>query len=181
MITDLSSYNNAWYKPGSFIKRILWHYTNIIFFKSGIFPFYKLKVFLLTAFGAKVGKDVLIKPFVNIKYPWFLIIRDFVWIGENVWIDNLANVIIGNNVCLSQGAMLLTGNHNYLKPSFNLSVKEIIIEDGVWIGAGAVVCPGITCKSHSVLMVSSVATKNMEQYAVYQGNPAVKIKDRRIT
>ncbi len=181
MITDLSAYNNAWYKPGSFLKRILWHYTNIIFFKSGIFPFYGLKIFLLKLFGAKVGKKVLIKPFVNIKYPWFLILRDFVWIGENVWIDNLAEVLIGNNVCLSQGAMLLTGNHNYLKPAFDLSVKEIIIEDGVWIGAGAVVCPGVTCKSHSVLMVGSVATKDMEQYTVYQGNPAEKIKNRIIT
>jgi putative colanic acid biosynthesis acetyltransferase WcaF len=181
MITDLSAYNNAWYKPGSFLKRILWHYTSIIFFKSGIFPFYGLKIFLLILFGAKVGKKVLIKPFVNIKYPWFLILRDFVWIGENVWIDNLAEVLIGNNVCLSQGAMLLTGNHNYLKPAFDLSVKEIIIEDGVWIGAGAVVCPGVMCKSHSVLMVGSVATKDMEQYTVYQGNPAEKIKNRIIT
>src|SRR5687767_5823007 len=103
MHTDLSAYSNSWYKPGSSLKRILWHYTNMVFFKSGVFPFYRLKVFLLILFGAKVGKKVLIKPFVNIKYPWFLIIKDFVWIGENVWIDNLADVSIGNNVCISQG------------------------------------------------------------------------------
>lgn len=178
MSIDLSTYNNKWYKPGSFVKRILWHYTNIIFFKNGIFPFYGLKVILLTLFGAKVGKKVLIKPFVNIKYPWFLTIKDYVWIGENVWIDNLADVSIGNNVCLSQGVMLLTGNHDYTKSDFTLSVKKIIIEDGVWIGARGIVCPGVICKSHSMLMAGSVVTKNMEQYSIYRGNPAEKIKER---
>ena len=178
--TDLSSYNNSWYKPGSVIKRLFWHYINTIIFKSGLFPFYGLKVFLLRSFGAKIGKGVFIKPFVNIKYPWFLTIGNFVWIGENVWIDNLGNVTIGNNVCLSQGAMLLTGNHNYSKPGFNLFIEKIIIEDGVWIGANAIVCPGVTCNSHAVLTVGSVATRDLEGYSIYQGNPAKRIKQRSI-
>jgi putative colanic acid biosynthesis acetyltransferase WcaF len=178
MKTDLSSYHNSWYKPGPVLKRFFWHYVNTIIFKSGLFPFYGLKIFLLRCFGAKVGKGVFIKPFVNIKYPWFLMIGNFVWIGENVWIDNLANVVIGNNVCLSQEVMLITGNHNYSKPGFDLFVKKIIIEDGVWIGAKAVVCPGITCKSHSVLAVGAIATDDLEPYGIYQGNPAKKVRER---
>ena len=178
MKTDLASYKNAWYRPGSFFKRILWYYTNIIFFKSGWFPFYKLKIFLLKTFGAKIGKNVLVKPFVNIKYPWFLTIGDHVWIGENVWIDNLADITIASNVSLSQGAMLLTGNHDYTKSGFDLSIKKIVIEDGVWIGARAVVCPGVICKSHSVLIAGAVATKDLQEYVVYGGNPAEKIKNR---
>ena len=64
-------------------------------------------------FGAKIGKGVIIRPGVSVKYPWKLQIGDNTWIGENVWIDNLSNIIIGKNVCVSQGAMLLSGNHNY--------------------------------------------------------------------
>ena len=178
MSTDLSSYNNSWYKPGSSLKRFTWHYVNAIIFKSGLFPFYTLKVLLLKTFGAEIGKGVFIKPFVNIKYPWFLVVKDHVWIGEDVWIDNLAEVTIASNVCVSQGAMLLTGNHDYTKTTFDLSIKTIIIEDGVWIGAKAVVCPGVICKSHSVLLAGSVATKDLEQYSIYGGIPAVKIKER---
>jgi putative colanic acid biosynthesis acetyltransferase WcaF len=74
--------------------------------------------------------------------------------------------------------LLLTGNHNYKTTSFDLTIAEIILEDGVWIGAKSIVCPGITCKTHSVLSVGSVATKTLEAYSIYQGNPAVKIKDR---
>ena len=75
-------------------------------------PFSGLKVFLLQLFGAKVGKGVVIKPNVNIKYPWLLEIGDYTWIGERAWIDNLAQVKIGKNCCISQGAMLLCGNNN---------------------------------------------------------------------
>ncbi len=179
--TNLSLYNNSPYHPGgNAFKRVLWYYVNILFFKSGLFPFYGIKNFLLRLFGAKIGKQVEIKPCVNIKYPWHLIIGNEVWIGENVWIDNLVPVIIGNNVCISQGATLLTGNHNYKKDTFDLITGSIILEDGVWIGACAIVNNGITAASHAVLAGGSVATKNLDAYSIYQGNPAIKTRVRII-
>ena len=131
-------------------------------------------------FGAKVGSVVVVKPSVSVKYPWFLSVGDNCWIGEGVWIDNLSQVTIGNNVCLSQDSYLLTGSHNYKKETFDLILGEIILEDGVWIGAKAVVCPGVICKSHSVLSVGSVATQDLEEYGIYQGNPAVLKRKRQI-
>jgi putative colanic acid biosynthesis acetyltransferase WcaF len=100
--------------------------------------------------------------------------------GENAWIDNLGKVKLGDNVCLSQGAMLLCGNHNYKKSTFDLIVGDIILEDGVWIGAQALVGPGITCYQHSVLAVKSVATTDLDAFGIYRGNPAVKLKEREI-
>jgi len=179
LATDLSKYDNAWYQPGSTLKRTLWLVINAVFFNNGLALFNGLKIRLLKAFGAKVGIGVVIKPSVSIKYPWFLSIGNHVWIGEKVWIDNLTDVTIGNNVCLSQGVLLLTGNHNYIQPTFDLMVGKIVLEDGVWLGAQSVVCPGVTCKSHAVLSVGSVATKNLEPFSIYQGNPAVKVRERR--
>ena len=180
MRVDLSKYKNEWYQPGSVFKRISWYFVNMIFFKT-LFPFpSSLKIKLLRLFGAKVGKNIVIKPNVNIKYPWFLEIGNNCWIGEEVWIDNLAFVRMGNNVVVSQGAYLLTGSHNYKKEAFDLIIKEIILEDGVWIGAKAIVTPGVRCKTHSVLSVGSVATKDLEAYGVYQGNPALFKRKREI-
>jgi putative colanic acid biosynthesis acetyltransferase WcaF len=177
--TDLSIYNNTWYHPGKKVLCVLWYFVNVVFFVSHIIPLSGLKVWLLKLFGAKVGHGVMIKPGVNIKYPWKLEIGNHVWIGENVWIDNLANVTIGNNVCISQGAMLLCGNHNYKKPTFDLIVSEIHLHEGAWVGAKAVVCPGVTLNSHAILSVGSVANKDLDAYSIYQGNPAIKIRERK--
>ena len=178
--TDLSKYNNSWYHPGKKVVCVLWYFINVVFFVSHIIPLSGLKVWLLKLFGAKVGHSVVIKPGVNIKYPWKLVIGDYSWIGEDVWIDNLAKVTIGNNVCISQGAMLLCGNHNYKKTTFDLMVNEIILEEGVWIGAKSVVCSGVRCKTHAILSVGSIANIDLEPYTIYQGNPAKKIRNRVI-
>lgn len=177
---DLSTFNNKWYKPGNPVKRFLWYFINVLFIKNGWFPFSGFKRFWLKLFGAKIGKGVVIKPNVNIKYPWKLIVGDHVWIGENVWIDNLETITIGNNCCLSQGVFLLCGNHDYTSSSFDLMVKPIVLEDGAWIGAKAIVCPGVTVGTHAVLSVGSVATRNLDAYGIYSGNPASRIKERVI-
>jgi putative colanic acid biosynthesis acetyltransferase WcaF len=179
-VTNLNTYNNTNYKSASTPKKVLWYFINMLIFKT-MLPFpSKLKISLLKLFGTKIKGSMVIKPNVNIKYPWFLEIGSDVWIGEGVWIDNLAQVSIGNNVCISQDAYLLTGSHDYKKMSFDLILGSIILEDGVWIGAKATVCPGITCKSHSVLAVGSVATSNLNEYTIYQGNPAIEKRQREI-
>ncbi|MBS1927004.1 MAG: colanic acid biosynthesis acetyltransferase WcaF [Chitinophagaceae bacterium] len=180
MQVDLSRYNNSWYQPAPVWKRALWYLVNVIFFQSSLCPFYRPKRFLLRCFGAKLGRRVVLKQHVNIKYPWFLSIGDNSWIGERVWIDNLGTVIIGNNVCISQDALLLCGNHDFTSPGFDLRVGEIILEEGVWIGARSIVGGGTICKSHSVLSAGSLVSGEMEPYGVYRGNPAIKIKERII-
>lgn len=181
MKTDLSRYDNSWYNPGGgTLKRTLWYFTNILFFINPLNPSSGVKVRLLRFWGAKIGKGVVIKPGVNIKYPWNLSIDDYVWIGENVWIDNLTRVHIGSNVCISQGAMLLCGNHDYKSPTFDLVIKPIVIEEGAWVGAQSIVCPGVTMHSHSVLAVGSIASKDLMPFSIYRGNPAVKVAERVI-
>ncbi len=177
--TNLQKFNNSWYRPGSAIKRVCWYFVQAMFFRSA-FPMNGFKIKLLRLFGARVGTGVVVKPYTRIKYPWRISIGNHVWIGESVWIDNLANVVIGDHCCLSQGAFLLCGNHDYSKTTFDLIIGEIHLEEGVWIGAKSVVCPGVTCHSHAVLAVGSVTTKDLEPYSIYQGNPATKVRDRNI-
>ena len=178
---DLSRFDNSWYRPGSVFKRTLWYFCNAIFLQTNLPYPVSLKSYLLRLFGAKIGGNVVIKPNVRIKFPWFLHVGDNVWIGESVWIDNLCQVTVGDNVCLSQEAYLLTGNHDFKSKAFDLIVKPIAIENGVWIGARAIVCPGVTLKSHSVITVGSVVQKDTEPYTIYRGNPAVATGKREIT
>jgi len=178
--TKLDTFNNEWYSPGSYLKRMLWYITNLLFFKSHWFVINSFKVFLLRIFGAKVGRGVVIKPGVSFKYPWRLSVGNHVWFGEDVWVDNLGKVTIQDHVCISQGAMLLTGNHNFKKSSFDLMIGDIVLESGVWIGAKSIVCPGVTCFSHAVLTVNSVASNDLNAFSIYSGTPAVYQKQRTI-
>ncbi|NDP22498.1 MAG: colanic acid biosynthesis acetyltransferase WcaF [Paludibacter sp.] len=179
MQSSLSSFNGSDFNKGAGIfKQMCWFFINALVVKCSLNPFMGIKILLLRMFGAKIGKGLIIKPSVNIKFPWKLVIGDNCWLGESVWIDNLDHVTIGNNVCLSQGALLLTGNHDYTDAKFPYRNAPIILEDGVWIGANAVVCSGVLCKSHSILSVGSIATKNLEEYTIYQGNPAIEVRKR---
>lgn len=162
-------------------KVLTWYFFNAIFFKNPLNPFSSLKVRILRLFGAKVGRGVVVKPSVNIKYPWKLTIGDFSWIGEDVWIDNLDTTIIGSNCCLSQGCLLLNGSHESREAAFGLKIKPIILEDGVWIGAKSIVLQGVTCKSHSILSANSVASHNLDAFAIYRGNPAQQVGLRVIS
>jgi putative colanic acid biosynthesis acetyltransferase WcaF len=185
-MSGLKKVNSASYKTSIEVnaskpKQVLWYFTNIIFFKNSFNVFSSLKVLLLKVFGAKVGNGVVIKPSVNIKYPWKLTIGDHSWIGEDVWIDNLSHVLIDNNVTLSQGALLLTGSHDHTKETFDFISLSIILEDGVWIGAKAVVFGGVTCKTHSILGINSVAENDLNAYIIYKGNPAIPIIERNIS
>ena len=83
-------------------------------------------------------------------------------------------------MCISQGALLLTGNHDYTRSTFDYRNAPITVEAGAWIGAKSVVCAGVKVHSHAILTVGSVATKDLEAYGIYQGNPAVKVRERRM-
>lgn len=178
---NLSQFDSSTFDKGaSFSKQVFWYFVNALLVRASWNPFMGIKIALLKAFGAKIGNGLVIKNNVIIKFPWKLVIGDNVWLGENAWIDNLDCVTIGNNVCISQGALLLTGNHDYTKSRFDYRNAPILLEEGVWIGAKAVVCPGVTAHSHSILTVGSLASKDLDAYGIYQGNPAMKIRERII-
>ena len=176
--TRLDRFENPEYDHGPWWKRVAWLVVSAAFFQTW-FPWPSaVKAAWLRAFGAEVGRGVVIKPRVTVKYPWRLAVGDHAWIGEWVWLDNLGQISIGPHCCLSQGALLLCGNHDFKRPTFDLMVGDITLEEGVWIGAKASVAPGVCCRSHAVLAMGSTLTRDAEAWSIYQGNPAVKVKDR---
>ena len=181
MSVDLSTFSNPTFSHGkSIVVRMLWMLVSRLFFNTWVPYPSTFKAIILRLFGAKVGKGLVIRTHVRIKQPWRMSIGDHVWIGESVWIDNLVQVAIASNVCLSQGAFLLTGNHDYKSTSFDLITGEIHLESGVWIGAKALVGPGVRCMSHSVLAAGSTTFKDLEANKIYQGNPAELKRERKI-
>ncbi len=178
---DLSRYTPGRFDRGaSALKEGLWLVVSLILFRVCPFGLSGLKCFVLRKFGAKIGKNVTIKPQVKIAFPWKLTVGDHVWLGEECWLLNLDRIVIGSHVCISQRAFLCTGSHDFKQPRFDLITRPITLEDGAWVGASAWVGPGVTLGTHAVLTAGSVAAKNLEPFGIYRGNPAVLIKQRVI-
>jgi putative colanic acid biosynthesis acetyltransferase WcaF len=181
MKTDLSSFSNPEFDRGAGkLREGAWLLVNLFLFQLCPFGFSALKRAILRAFGARIGHGVIIKPQVKITFPWKLVIGDHVWLGEKCWLLNLEQIVIGNNVCISQRAFLCTGSHNYKSPAFDLIVKPITVEDGAWLGAGCWVGPGVKVGNHAILAAMSVTFENLDPFGIYRGNPATLVKQRVI-
>jgi len=180
-VVRLAEFNNSWYSPGrNLLVQGAWYFFGLPLLRASWIPSSGFRRTLLRLFGARIGSDVILKPGIRIKYPWLLEIGVSSWIGEDVWIDNLVHVQIGSNVCVSQGAYICTGNHDWSDPAFGLIVRPVTVQDGAWIGARAFICPGIQIAEHAVVTAGSVVTTNLLTSRVYGGNPAREITVRAI-
>ena len=135
---------------------------------------------LLRMFGAQVGVGGRIKTRINITFPWKLKIGNYCWIGENVWIDNIDFIKISDRSCISQGAYLCTGNHDYKSDKFNLISKPILIESDSWIGAYSRIAPGTIVGKGVVVSFGSVVSGNLPSFKIVKGNPAIIVGERKI-
>ena len=177
----LRDYDNRWYYPGrSALWRAAWFFVGSPLFRSHLVPISAVRVALLRLFGAKVGSRVVIRQDVTVKYPWHLVIGDDCWIGERVWIDCLTTVRIGNDVCISQGAYLCTGNHNWSDPGFGLMIAPIQLNHSSWVGAMCVLTPGAVLGSGAIAAAGSVVSGTIPDLEIHAGNPAVFLKKRVI-
>lgn len=145
---------------------------------SSPLPGSRHRVALLRLFGAKIGEGVVVKPRVHIKFPWRLELGDHCWIGEAVWIDNLARVSIGSHTCVSQASYFCTGNHDYSSERFDLRTEPIVIGDQAWVCARSTIGPGVVVESGAVLGLGSVATKRLKAWTIYRGCPAAEFGPR---
>lgn len=134
---------------------------------------------ILQLFGAKLGTGVVIKPNLRVKFPWRLSVGDYSWIGQQVWIDNLAEVTIGANACVSQGTYLCTGSHDWKLDSFDLVVAPIDVGQNAWVGAKCTLAPGTKLGEGAILSIGSVAKGNLVAWTIHAGNYAKPVRPRK--
>ena len=156
----------------------LWWLVQSLFFKNSPQFLYGFRRFLLRLFGAKIGKNVIIRPTVRITYPWKVVIGDFSWIGDDVGLYSLGEIEIGKNVVISQKSYICTGSHDYLQIDFPIFAKKIIIKDECWLATDVFVAPGITIDKGTVVGSRSSVYKDLPGNKICIGNPAQIIKNR---
>ena len=173
---------NKYKEPKPYIvKRLIWSIVNKTLFRLLITPYLKeVRNALLRMFGAKIAKGILIYPSVDIWYPWKLEIGRFSCIGPKVNLYNKDNIIIGENVVISQESFLCTASHDYNKLSHDLITKPIIIKNRVWVASQAFVGMGVTLGEGAIIGARSAVFKDVEPWTIVGGNPAIIIKKREL-
>ena len=134
---------------------------------------------LLIRFGMKT-KGGTFDPSVKVWAPWNLELASYIAIDEDVNLYSVDKIKIGTKVAISREAFICTASHDITKPNRPLVTAPITICDGVWIGARAIVLPGVTIGEGAVVAAGAVVTKDVEPWAVVGGNPAKFIKRREL-
>ena len=129
--------------------QVLWVAVSTLVFTQVWCPG-QLRCAILRAFGAQIGKGVLIRHRVSVQWPWKLSIGDNSWVGTDAELYNLDNIVIGSDVCISQHVFLCTGSHDRTSETFEFDNGPIVVENGAWVCARATVLRGVTIGANSI-------------------------------
>ena len=144
-----------------FFSGIKFLVSNILLFFAMNLPHNKQRIFFHRARGVKIGKTKIIL--------------------HGVHMDTLAPelISIGNNVMISNNAKLLTHDSSFhcVNPTNKIKYSKIIIEDNAFIGAGAIILPGVKVGKGSIVAAGSVVTKSVEKGTIVGGNPAKLLRE----
>ena len=138
------------------------------------------RLWLLKCFGMKHCGHVAVYPSAKIWAPWNVEMGSYVAIDDEVNLYSADKITIGTKVAISREAFICTASHDITKPNRPLETAPITICDGVWIGARAIILPGVTIGEGAVVAAGAVVTKDVEPWTVVAGNPAKFIKRREL-
>lgn len=163
------------------LRRLIWTISWSLLAKW--MPYYigkKWRVILLSVFGLRHKGHVGVYPSAKVWAPWNIEMGSWVAIDDEVNLYSAAKITIGTKVAISREAFICTASHDITRPNRPLVTAPITICDGVWIGARAIILPGVTIGEGAVVAAGAVVTKDVEPFTVVGGNPAKFIKKREL-
>jgi len=178
-VQDLSSFKlplgfrgrSAWFVQ-------MWWIVQGLFFRTSPQALYGWRRFLLRLFGARIGKGVLLRPSVEVTYPWKLSIGDFSWIGDRVTLYTLGEITIGKNSVVSQHCYLCAASHDYTRVTFDIYSSPIHVGDEVWLSTDVFIGPGVRVGDGAVVGARSVALNDVPPGMLCAGNPLRVVSPR---
>ena len=159
-------------------QRAVWNLCWLLLYRPSPRSFHAWRALLLRLFGARVGPDCHFYPGSRVWAPWNLHCADHVAAGDGVEIYNPSPIELGSHVILSQGCYLCGATHDYNDPVFPLLSYRMRLAPYAWICARAMVAPGVQVGEGAVLGLGAVATRDLQPWTVYGGNPAQAVRKR---
>lgn len=179
---DASEHADPYLRPAFTLRnrlmRVLWSVVWLLLYRPSPRPMHVWRSMLLKLFGATMGPNCHFYPKARIWAPWNLVCADQVTAADGVEIYNPAPMHFGSHAIMSQDAYLCGATHDYNSAAFPLIAYEMRFGAYCWVCAHASVGPGVNVGEGAVLGMSAVATRSLEPWTVYAGNPATAVKAR---
>lgn len=141
-----------------------------------------LKILFLRGIFNSVGHNVNIRPRIRFTFGSNISIGDNSGIGDGCFLQDMGSISIGKDVLMGPEVMIFTANHETKKDELlrnqGSAVKGVIIGDDVWIGARAMILPGVKISKGAVIAAGAVVSRDVEEYTIVGGVPAKKIGER---
>lgn len=163
------------------LSRLAWGVAWNVFGAWTPVPFHGWRRLLLNCFGARIHPTAKVYPGVKVWYPANLSMQAHACLASGVNCYSMDKVSLGPYALVSQGAYLCGGTHDVDDPNFQLVTKPISIGANAWIAAEAFVGPGVVVGEGAVLGARAVTFKDLEAHAIYGGNPACFMRNRKQT
>ncbi len=162
------------------VRRVLWSMVEATAFRWSFHTWSGWRAMLLRLFGARIGRQCLIRRTVKIYYPWLLEMGDLVIVGDSANIYCLGKITLSDRCMVSQEAYLCAGTHDYTRLDLPLIRVPIHIGSDAWICARAFIGPGVTVGEGAVVGACAVVMKDVAAWMIVAGNPAVAVKSREL-
>ncbi|WP_370248096.1 hypothetical protein [Nocardioides sp.] len=137
----------------------------------------RLRAAALRAFGATIGEGVILRPGLRVRFPWKLTVGDRSWIGEDVWLHNQDELVVGADVVISQGTFVTTGSHAHRR-DMALITAPVHLEDGVWVTARCVVTGGVRIGRSALVAPNTVVSRDVAPNTIV-GSPPAQVLGQR--
>lgn len=176
---DLSTFrlpSNFRGKPSWFVQ--LWWLVEATLFRASPQFMYGFRRSLLRLFGARIGRDVIIRPTVRVTYPWKLSIADYAWIGDDVVLYTLGHITIEEHVVISQGSYVCAADHDHADVSFLIRARPIVVKREAWVATRVFVGPGVTIGEGAVIGACSSVFADMPSGMICMGSPCIPKRPR---
>lgn len=176
---NLLSLKEAWPKVVNRLYNYWLDFELMVLNYVGQVPLKSVRHFFYELAGMKIGEGSTIHTWARFFQPKGIEIGEDSIIGDHVFLDGRAKLKIGNHVDIASQVLIYNSEHDLASEGFDPVEAPVTIEDYVFIGPRAIILPGVKIGKGAAIGAGAVVTRDVPEFAIVGGVPAVKIGERK--